>query len=241
MEFRILGPLEVLQDGRQIDLGGAKQRALLAVLLLHANEVVSTDRLIDALWEDDAPETGRKALQVYVSQLRKALGRARIVTRSPGYRLEVEADELDLARFQRLLEDGHPGEALSLWRGPPLAEFAYERFARNEIERLEDLRLACLEDRIDADLAGDRQSALVGELEALVARASAARAAACAADARALPLGTAGGRARGLSGRPTRPRRGARDRAIGRAPRAAASSTRAGSAARPRLDSCRWG
>ncbi len=83
MEFRILGPLEVLENGRQIELGGAKQRALLAILLMHANEVVSTDRLIDALWEDDAPETGRKALQVYISQLRKALGKERIATHPP--------------------------------------------------------------------------------------------------------------------------------------------------------------
>ncbi|MDQ3671992.1 MAG: AAA family ATPase [Actinomycetota bacterium] len=168
MEFRILGPLEVLENGRQLELGGAKQRALLAMLVLHANEVVSVDRLIDALWEDDAPETGKKALQVYVSQLRKTLGRERIATLSPGYRLEVEPNELDLARFQRLLDEGNPSEALALWRGPPLADFAYERFARNEIERLEDLRLACLEDRIDADLINGRHAALVGELETLV-------------------------------------------------------------------------
>ena len=168
MEFRILGPLEVLENGRRLELGGAKQRALLAVLLLHANEVVSTDRLIDALWEEDAPETGRKALQVYVSQLRKVLGKERIATRPPGYRLGVEPDELDLARFQRLLEEGHPGEALSLWRGPPLAEFAYERFAQNEIERLDDLRLACVEDRIEADLAMGRHAAVVGELDTLI-------------------------------------------------------------------------
>ena len=168
MEFRILGPLEVLENGRRIDLGGAKQRALLAVLLLHANEVVSTDRLIDALWEDDAPETGRKAIQVYVSQLRKALGKERIVTRPPGYRLDVEEGELDLARFQRLLEEGKPSEALSLWRGPPLADFAYERFADSERARLEDLRLACIEDRIEIDLAHGRDAALVGELETLV-------------------------------------------------------------------------
>ena len=115
----------MLENGRQLELGGAKQRALLAVLLLHANEVVSSDRLIDALWEDDAPETGRKALQVYVSQLRKALGKARIVTRSPGYRLEVEPDELDLARFQRLLEERpsparrSPSGVARRWRTSP--------------------------------------------------------------------------------------------------------------------------
>ncbi len=170
MEFRILGPLEVLHDGRQVDLGGAKQRALLAMLLLHPNEVVSSDRLIDALWEDDAPETGRKALQVYVSQLRKALGKERIATRSPGYRIQVEAEELDLIRFERLVAAGQAREALSLWRGPPLADFAYHRFAHSETERLEELRLACLEDRIETDLAVGRQAVVVGELEALVGR-----------------------------------------------------------------------
>src|SRR5919197_5691034 len=104
MEFRILGPLEVLEDGRQIDVGGAKQRALLAILLLHANEVVSTDRLIDTLWEDEPPETAQKALQVYVSGLRKALGKERLETKAPGYRLVVDDRELDLERFQRLAE-----------------------------------------------------------------------------------------------------------------------------------------
>ncbi len=170
MEFRILGPLEVLHDGRQVDLGSAKQRALLAMLLLHPNEVVSIDRLIEALWEDDAPETGRKALQVYVSQLRKALGKERIATRSPGYRIQVEAEEVDLIRFERLVAAGQAREALSLWRGPPLADFAYHRFAESEIERLEELRLACLEDRIEADLAAGRHAVVVGELEALVSR-----------------------------------------------------------------------
>jgi len=168
MEFRILGPLEVFENGRRLDVGGAKQRALLAILLLHANEVVSTDRLIDALWEDDAPETGRKALQVYVSQLRKTLGKERIATRSPGYRLQVEPDELDLSRVQRLLDNGQAAEALALWRGPALADFSYERFAHGEITRLEDLRLVCLEARIVDDLGCGRHAAVVGELEALV-------------------------------------------------------------------------
>src|ERR671930_1222969 len=113
MEFRILGPLAVCDEGRELSLGGARQRALLAILLLHANEVVSTDRLIDALWEDEPPETALKALQVYVSQLRKALGKERLETRPPGYRLRADADELDLERFQRLAED-EPRQALSL-------------------------------------------------------------------------------------------------------------------------------
>jgi DNA-binding SARP family transcriptional activator/tetratricopeptide (TPR) repeat protein len=168
MEFRILGPLEVLENGRTVDLGGAKQRALLAILLLHANEVVSTDRLIDALWEDEPPETGRKALQVYVSQLRKALGKERLQTRAPGYLLRVEEEEFDLRRFPGLVASGRLGEALALWRGPALQEFTYQRFAQSEIGRLEELRLACLEDRIEADLAAGRHGALVGELEVLV-------------------------------------------------------------------------
>src|SRR6478609_4745670 len=99
MEFRILGPLEVLSDGQAVDLGGAKQRALLAVLLLDANHVVSMDRLVDALWEDDPPETATKALQVYVSGLRKLIGKERLQTRTPGYLLGVARDELDLERF----------------------------------------------------------------------------------------------------------------------------------------------
>jgi DNA-binding SARP family transcriptional activator len=169
MEFKILGPLEVLEDGRQIDLGGAKQRALLAVLLLHANEVVSTDALIDALWEKDTPESGRKALQVYISGLRKVLGKDRLQTRAPGYLLQLEHGELDLERFRHLARSGDQAEALALWRGSPLSEFAYQRFAQTEIALLEELRLACLEDRMEADLAAGRHAALAGELETLIA------------------------------------------------------------------------
>ncbi len=169
MDFRILGPLEVAADGEQLDLGGRKQRGLLAILLLRANEVVSTDRLIEALWEDDPPETAQKALQVYVSQLRKTLGRERIATREPGYVLRVDEGERDLDRFLKLVNQGQPKEALAIWRGPPLSDFAYSRFAQSEIARLQDLRLAALEGRIDQDLAVGRHDALVGELEALVA------------------------------------------------------------------------
>ena len=150
MEFRILGPLEVVEDGHVLDVGGAKQRALLAFLLLHANEVVSTDRLIEALWEDEPPETAQKALQVYVSQLRKTLGRERIMTREPGYVLPVEEGEFDLERFQRLAGEGKLEEALRLRRGPPLPEFSYARFARSEILRLEELQLACAGRHSDA-------------------------------------------------------------------------------------------
>src|SRR5437868_6823871 len=167
MEFRILGPLEVLSEGQPLDLGGRKQRALLALLLLEANRPVSRDRLIDALWEEQPTPTAQKALQVYVSQLRKLLGKERVQTQAPGYLLRVEADELDLTRFLRLQAEGRLQEALALWRGPPLADFAYHRFAQAEIGRLQELRLDCLEDRIDRDLARGRHGALVGELEAL--------------------------------------------------------------------------
>jgi eukaryotic-like serine/threonine-protein kinase len=169
MEFRILGPLEVrAEGGRTLDLAG-KQRALLAVLLLNANEAVSTDRLIEDLWDGDPPETAGKALQVYVSQLRKLLGKDRLETRAPGYLLRVESEELDASRFQRLQEEGKLQEALALWRGSPLSDFADERFAQTEIARLEELRLTCVEERIDQDLAKGRHADLVGELEALVA------------------------------------------------------------------------
>ena len=167
MEFRILGPLEVLEDGRQLDLGGAKQQALLAMLLLHANEVLSQDRLIEAVWEEQPPETAPKALQVYISRLRKTLGKERLETKARGYLLRVAEGELDLERFQRLADE-QPKEALGLWRGEPLAEFAYQRFAQTEIARLEELRLACLERRLEEDLEQGRHAAVVGELERLV-------------------------------------------------------------------------
>ena len=168
MDFRLLGPLEVVENGAAIDVGSAKPRALLAVLLLNANRVVSRDDLVDALWGERAPGTAQKALQVYVSQLRKSLGRERILTRAVGYQLCVEPGELDLEQFTQLVENQKFGEALRLWRGSPLADFAYEPFAQSEIARLDELRQACLERRIEADLAAGRHADLVGELEALV-------------------------------------------------------------------------
>jgi DNA-binding SARP family transcriptional activator len=168
MEFRILGPLEAIDRGRPLDLGGHKQRALLAFLLLEPNRPVSRDRLIDALWEDAPTATARKALQVYVSQLRKVLGRDRVRTQAPGYLLRVADDELDVVRFRRLQAERRPHEALALWRGSPLDEFAQHSFAQGEIARLEELHLSCVEERIEADLAEGRHAELVGELEALV-------------------------------------------------------------------------
>lgn len=182
MDFRILGPLEVGTPEGVVQVGGAKPRALLAILLLNAGEVVSSDRLIDALWGERPPETAAKALQVYVSQLRKALGGSLILTRSPGYVLELDSHEVDAERFRRLHEEGRAvasedpararrllAEALGLWRGPPLADFTYEPFAQAEVGRLEELRLAALEERIAADLAAGDHAGLVGELEPLIA------------------------------------------------------------------------
>jgi DNA-binding SARP family transcriptional activator len=172
MEFRILGPLEVVDEGQPVALGGARQRSLLAILLTRANEVVSTDRLIDELWGEQPPRAAGNTVQYYVSQLRKALGTDRIVTRPPGYRIRVEPGELDLERFEALVESGGAAElreALRLWRGQALADFADETFAQPEITRLEELRLAALEKRIDADLARGRHAELVGELDALTA------------------------------------------------------------------------
>jgi len=178
----MLGPLEVRDGAAPVRLGGRRQRALLARLLLDANRTVAVDRLLDDLWGDDVPDSGVKMVHIYVSQLRKLLPRGMLVTRPPGYVVELEPETIDAVRFARLrdegraaLADGDPAlaavrlrEALALWRGAALAEFP-EAFARAESARLEDLHLACLEDRIDADLALGRHADLVGELEALVA------------------------------------------------------------------------
>jgi DNA-binding SARP family transcriptional activator len=171
VEFRILGPLEVLRDGRPVQLGGARQRAVLAILLLHAGEVVSAERLIDAVWDEEPPETARNVLQSYVSQLRKALGADVIATRGRGYSAVLARDQLDLERFHRLTEAGDAAslrEALGLWRGAALADLAEGPHLRAAAARLEELRLAALERRIEADLALGRSGELVGELEALV-------------------------------------------------------------------------
>jgi DNA-binding SARP family transcriptional activator len=181
MDFRILGPLEVTDGDATVALGGLRQRTLLAILLLNANEVVSADRLIDELWGEHSPESGRSALQVRVSQLRKALGEGglQLLTRVPGYVLELDRDQLDLHRFERLVRDAAAAEppvaaeklreALALWRGPPLADLMYESFAQAAVGRLEELRLGAVEKRIDADLALGRHADLVAEVEELVA------------------------------------------------------------------------
>jgi DNA-binding SARP family transcriptional activator len=183
LEFSILGPLEVRADGQAIGTGARKEWALLAVLLLNAERVVPVDRLIDDLWGERVPGSAPKMVQIYVSQLRKQLPAGLIQTQTPGYRLALGEHLLDLRRFERLAADGREAlrggqpaqaaemlhEALGLWRGTALAEFS-EPFAEGERARLTEQQLACLEDRIDADLALGRQHELVAEVEALVRR-----------------------------------------------------------------------
>ena len=168
MDFRILGPLEVAENGRMLEIGRGKQRALLGVLLLRPNEVVAQDRLVDDLWGESPPPTAPTALHGYVSGLRKLLGADRVETRVPGYALRLHRAELDAHRFEERLAEGRHDDALALWRGPALADFAYEPFAQAEIVRLEELRLVALEGRIDGELAEGRHAGVVGELEALV-------------------------------------------------------------------------
>ena len=189
MDFRILGPLEVLDEGRQVALGGSKQRALLAVLLIHANETLSRDRLIDELWGERPPARAAKTVQVHIARLRKALaagtdsaGEGVVATRERGYELKLDPERLDSHRFERLAREGRSElaagrpdravsvleEALSLWRGTPLAELADEPFAQRETARLEDLRVGTLEQLIEAKLALGRHAEVVGQLESLI-------------------------------------------------------------------------
>lgn len=184
MDYRILGPLEVDADGVPVELVGGRQSALLAFLLLHANETVPAERLVDELWDGSPPPSAHKILQHYVSRLRRDLGNGPLVTRGRGYELRVKPGELDVDRFAELLEAGRQAmasnepdvaattlrRALSLWRGPVLVELADDRFARPQIDRLEELRLAALTERVEADLALGRHVDLVGELEEVTRR-----------------------------------------------------------------------
>ena len=179
MEIRLLGPIEVRDGERTVPLPRRQQRALLAALALHAGEVVSTDRLIAALWGERAPAAATGSLQNTVASLRKTLGRDLVLTQAPGYRLALERESVDANRFERLLGAARGADeaaraqllsdALALWRGPALADLDEEQFARLEAARLDELRVAAQEERIDAELALGRHAALVGELEALVA------------------------------------------------------------------------
>jgi DNA-binding SARP family transcriptional activator len=188
VEFRLLGPVEVLEDGRPLPIGGAKERAILALLLVHANELVARERILDEIWGADAGEAATKSLRVRMSELRKALeggaGAGELLERRrTGYVLHVDPMRFDVHRFERLVErgalalaQGSPEaasgalrDALELWRGPALADLVYEAFAQAPIARLEELRLAALELRIEADLALGRHTELVGELRSIVA------------------------------------------------------------------------
>lgn len=185
MDFRILGPLEVLEDGRPLALGRLKERTVLAVLLLHANEFVSRERLIDELWGTSPPPTARKAVNVYISKLRQTLtrnGHDPIITAEGGYRLVVDPDLLDaellrnlIAQARACIDDGESGtaskllrEGLALWRGPTLVGIQLESFGRDEVAQLDEVRLAALMDRIDCDLALGRHEQVLGELNLLV-------------------------------------------------------------------------
>lgn len=184
MDFALLGSMQVRRDGVPLELGGLRQRSLLALLVLHANELVATDRLVDELWGDDPPDTAVKTVQVYVARLRKLLGDGSIVTRTPGYELRVAPDAIDINRFEVLAGEGRHAltagdpatasrrlaEALGLWRGATLSDFAYERFAQPYVARLDELRLTALEDRCEAELRCGHATAVIGELRALAAR-----------------------------------------------------------------------
>ena len=182
IEFRVLGSLEVVEHDHRLVLGSPQQRALLAALLVHRGQPLSSDQLIDQLWGEQPPPTARKIVQGHVSGLRRVLGDGWLISSGHGYLLQVERDQVDVDRFESLAAEGQRAlmaddarraaellrEALSLWRGPPYAEFAYEPFAQAEIARLEESRLAALAGRIDAELALGEHAQLVGELEALV-------------------------------------------------------------------------
>src|SRR6266536_4265083 len=184
MDFRLLGPLEVLDGHAPVRLAAGKQRALLALLLLNANRTVARERILDDLWGEDLPESAQKMVQIHVSKLRRVLPPGMLHTRPPGYSLQLAPDDIDLHRFETLvassrteLEAGRAAEAsagfraaLALWRGPELAEFAAEPFAPTEVARLEEVRISALEGRLEADLRLGRHGDLVGELEALIAR-----------------------------------------------------------------------
>ena len=180
LEFRILGPLEVLDEGTPVPLGGRNQRALLTLLLLRANQPISTERLVDELWGEHPPRTATTSLQNSISQLRKLFGPEILQTRPSGYVLELQPGQLDLARFEQLVREARTAEpegrarllreALELWRGPALADSELEDFAQAEIHRLEDFRLGVLEERIAADLELEADAELAAELELLVSR-----------------------------------------------------------------------
>jgi DNA-binding SARP family transcriptional activator len=178
LSIRLLGAFEVARGSEILELGGQKQRAVLAILAMNPGRVVSIDSLVDLLWGEHPPKTAVTSLQNFISQLRKALGLHAVVTKSPGYLLDVAPSQVDVNEFERLVREagsldpepaaGKLGQAFDLWRGPPLADFAYEPFAETEIARLEELRLTALENRTQIELDSGKSTELVAELEALV-------------------------------------------------------------------------
>ncbi len=177
LQFRILGPVEVENDDGLLELGAGRERSLLAVLLLHPNEIVATDTLLHALWGDEQPRRAVASLQNGISNLRKLLGVSLIETRAPGYRLRVTPQQLDVVQFDELLKRARGqlaekraqtlAEALALWRGEPLADLTFESFAQDEIRRLADRRLVARVERIEAELECGRHADVVSELEGL--------------------------------------------------------------------------
>ena len=182
MQARILGSFQLEEGGRRIPLGGVRQRAVFVGLLLHANEVVPSEQLLMNLWGDDVPPGAANSLQAAISRLRRVLPQGRLITEAAGYLLRIFPEELDVSRFEQLVSEGREAltagdaeqaaqtlnQALSLWRGPALADFRYEPFAQAEIARLEELHLTCLEERVEADLALGSAGVLVAELRQLV-------------------------------------------------------------------------
>ena len=244
MEFRLLGPLEALSDGRPLPIGGQKQRGVLALLLLHANEVVSTDRLIDEVWGARPPKSVDASLQNCISHLRNVVGREAIETRPPGYRLNVDPERVDALRFERALDAARTldpperaaalREALALWRGPPLADVEFGASAGTEIARIEELRLTALEERIDAELALGRHDAILGEIEALAARHPVRERLRRQQMLALYRAGRQRGCAARLPGGAARAGRGVRARAVGGAARARADDHRPRPGARSR-------
>lgn len=186
MEFRVLGPLEVVADGEPLALGPPQQRAVLALLAMHANHVVSTDRLIDSIWGGTPPASAKQALRLYISKLRRLLEPAHdgspmvLVTRRPGYVLEIDPEQLDVERFERAVADARSSDdavhqeqmldaALQLWRGPPYADFTYEDWASNEIHRLDELRLEAIELHVRVELELGSNAVVIGRLQELTA------------------------------------------------------------------------
>src|SRR6516164_8032873 len=182
MRVRILGPFHLEDRGRRITIGGVRQRAVLTDPVLNANKVIPSEQLLVELWGEDSPPSAANALQAAISRLRRILPAGRLITTGPGYMLRVFPAEVDVAQFEQLLFEGRDAlaagaaaeavqlldQAMALWRGPPLADFRYEPFAQAEIARLEELQLACLEERNEARLALGLEGALTAELGRMV-------------------------------------------------------------------------